>query len=254
MNIIQQWTKSLYSPKDIARFRFQGIGKTILYVFVLTLLSIIPSSIYNSIDIVKAVNDFDEIIDTTLPSFTIKDHKLSSPVQEPTVYNVNGTYVLFDPTGEWTADELDKYSNSIGFFSTEIAYHSNNYTQALQYEMLGDLILTKETLTEYMDTFSDILPILLSLIILASYLFSAGIKFLEISIFALFGLTLSSMAKKTIEYRRLWVLSAYSITLAVTFLMAMDLFKVNVIAPYFVYWFVTLSILYLSLKEIPVKK
>jgi hypothetical protein len=254
MSLIHQWIKSLYSPKDIAKFRFQTIGKTILYVFLLSLLSIIPASIYNSIDIVKAVNDFDDIIDTTLPDFSIEDQRLISDVNEPTLFNSNGTYVLFDPTGKWTVEELEKYDNSIGFLSGELAYHSNNFTQSLQYEMLGDLSLSKEALSDYIDTFSSILPILLTLIILASFLFAAGIKFIEISIFALFGLTLAGLVKNTIPYRRLWVISAYCITLAVTFLMLMNLIKIDVISPYFVYWFVTLIILYLTLREIPVKK
>ncbi|WP_456278271.1 DUF1189 domain-containing protein [Bacillus sp. AK128] len=254
MGIIQQWIKSLYSPKDIAKLRFQTIGKTILYVFLLTFLSIIPTSIYNSMDIVKAVNVFDEIIDTTLPDFSIEDEKLVSNIEEPTLYNVNGIYVLFDPTGEWTVEELEKYENSIGFLSSELAYHSNQFTQSLPYDMLGDLPLTKDTLSEYVETFSGILPILLSLIILASYLFAAAIKFIEISIFALFGLSIASLLKRNLPYRRLWVLSAYCITLAVTFLMLMNLMKINVISSYFVYWFVTLIMLYLTLKEIPIKK
>ncbi|MBM7660825.1 hypothetical protein JOC85_001597 [Bacillus mesophilus] len=254
MSLLQQWIKSLYSPKDIAKLRFQTIGKTILYVFLLTLLSIIPASIYNSMDIVKGVNDFNHITDTTLPDFSIENQKLVSEVNEPTLYNVNGTYVLFDPTGEWKADELEKYNNSIGFLSNELVYHSNNFTQSFPYDMLGDLDLTKETMSDYIDTFSEILPILLALIILATYIFAAGIKFIEISIFALFGLTLSNLLKKTIPYRRLWVLSAYCITLAVTFLALMNLLKIEVISSYFVYWFVTLMMLYLSLREIPSKK
>ena len=40
MNIFKQLIVSLYSPKDIAKFHQQGIGKTILFVFFLTLISV----------------------------------------------------------------------------------------------------------------------------------------------------------------------------------------------------------------------
>ncbi|WML30690.1 DUF1189 family protein [Neobacillus sp. OS1-32] len=48
MNIFKQLVKSIYSPKDIALFRLQGIGKTILYVFLLTFISILPSIVFLS--------------------------------------------------------------------------------------------------------------------------------------------------------------------------------------------------------------
>ncbi|WP_174881655.1 DUF1189 family protein, partial [Metabacillus niabensis] len=39
MNIFKQLFTSIYSPRTISTFRFQGIGKTILFVFILTLVS-----------------------------------------------------------------------------------------------------------------------------------------------------------------------------------------------------------------------
>lgn len=56
MNIFKQLFKSLYSPKDIAFYRFQGIGKTILYVFFLTLLSVIPTVYYFSAAVINGLD------------------------------------------------------------------------------------------------------------------------------------------------------------------------------------------------------
>ncbi len=42
VSIFTLFYKSLYNPKEIAKFRFLGIGKTILYVFSLILLSSLP--------------------------------------------------------------------------------------------------------------------------------------------------------------------------------------------------------------------
>ncbi|XYJ24178.1 DUF1189 family protein [Bacillus velezensis] len=38
LNIFTALLKSTYSPADIAKTRFQGIGKAILYVFLLSVL------------------------------------------------------------------------------------------------------------------------------------------------------------------------------------------------------------------------
>jgi hypothetical protein len=254
LNLIQSWLKSLYSPKDIAVKRFNKIGRTILYVFFLTLVSIIPTSIYTSQEFYRATHDFDEIIDTTLPPFQIEDGKLSSSLTEPSTFVYNNTYILFDSSGDWSASELDRYNQSIGFFRDEFAYRLAGNTQSLPYSMLNGMISSKDDLTEFVDTFLSLLPIFITLMIIASYILSAGIKFIEISIIAFFGLSFSRLLNKELPYRRLWLLGAYSITLAVTFLTIMSLLNITVIYSYFVYWFVSLTMLYLALREIPQKR
>jgi hypothetical protein len=254
VNLIKSWYKSLYSPQDIAVKRFNKIGKTILYVFFLTLITIIPTSIYTSQDFYKTAHDFGEIVQTTLPSFQINDGILSSSLTEPSTFAYNNTYILFDSTGEWSVEELEPYRQGVGFFKNEFAYNIGGNTQTFSYSMLNGVVSSKDDLTSIVDTFLTILPILIALIILASYILSAAIKFIEVSIIAFFGLSLSRMSGKEIPYRRLWFMGAYSITLAVTFLTIMNLMNITVIFPYFVYWFVSLTMLYLAIREIPQKR
>ncbi|MEH7657359.1 DUF1189 family protein, partial [Bacillus velezensis] len=46
MSIFTQLAKSVYSPKDMALFRFQKIGKTILYIMLLCLITTIPRTFF----------------------------------------------------------------------------------------------------------------------------------------------------------------------------------------------------------------
>ncbi|MGQ0517969.1 DUF1189 family protein, partial [Bacillus sp. D-CC] len=46
MSIFTQLVKSVYSPKDMALFRFQKIGKTILYIMLLCLITTIPRTFF----------------------------------------------------------------------------------------------------------------------------------------------------------------------------------------------------------------
>ncbi|KAA0549399.1 DUF1189 domain-containing protein [Bacillus sp. BGMRC 2118] len=251
LTIIQSWWKSLYSPKDIANKRFDGIGKTILYVFLLTLLSIIPASIYSSLDVVDVANEFDEIVKTSIPDFEIVDGKLSTDLSEPTTIVHNTTYILIDPRGEWDTAELEQYDQAIGLLEKEFAYNIGGTIQTLPYTMLEGVVSSKEDFVSFVDTLLSFLPLLIALIILASYIFSAGIKFIEVSIIAMFGLTFTRLLNKNLPYRKLWLLSAYAITLSVTFLTLMQLLSITVVYSYFVYWFVSLTMLYLSLREVP---
>ena len=61
MNVFKQLIVSLYSPKDISTFRHQKIGKTFLYVLILTLLSILPSIYHFSTSMVDGVDTIKEI-------------------------------------------------------------------------------------------------------------------------------------------------------------------------------------------------
>lgn len=254
MNLLKQWYKSLYSPRDIARLRFQSIGKTIFYLFFLSLISIIPPSIYNSIEISHALKSVDELAESTLPDFKIEHGKLFTSIERAEKYKNLDTTILFDPTGIWSSENLEEYGRSFGFFSNEFAYHSNGKTKTLPYDILGEFSLTKDTLMKYLHTINGILPIILFLIILTTFLFVASLKFIEISILSFFGLILSRLIANQIPYRRLWVVSAFSITLAVTFSTIMSALSITIISSYFFYWLISIIMLFLTLREVPIRK
>lgn len=63
MSIFKQLAKSVYSPKDMALFRFQKIGKTILYIMLLCLITTIPRTfLYGSV-IQDGVNMVNKVIE-----------------------------------------------------------------------------------------------------------------------------------------------------------------------------------------------
>ena len=100
MNVFKQLYVSLYSPKDMATFRNQGIGKTILFVFLLTLISIIPSSYYFNVMIKDGMNMIQETISTEMPNFEIKNGKLTVEGDQPTIINKNGFVIFVDDSGK----------------------------------------------------------------------------------------------------------------------------------------------------------
>jgi phosphatidylserine synthase len=67
MNFFKQFGYSIYAPNKIARFRFQKIGKTIFYLFILALLFSIPS-------IFHLINGFTLQIQNFKETLGIKDH------------------------------------------------------------------------------------------------------------------------------------------------------------------------------------
>lgn len=254
MNVFKQLVKSSYSPKDIAFFRFQGIGKTILFVFLLTLLSIIPSMYYMSTAISDGVESAKETISREFPSFTIENGQLESKLDKPLTINENGFVIVFDSSGNASPSDFDQIDNGVAMLKNEMVFMAGGQTQSYAYSMLEDYTLTKSDLVELIDSIDNSLIIIIPLLILFNYVFSSGVKFVEISILALLGLIIKNIIGRKLTYGHLWRMSAYSVTLPTLFFTVMAALKTVVPGGFFLHWLVAYIVLFLAIKEIPQTK
>jgi Protein of unknown function (DUF1189) len=254
MNIFKQLIVSLYSPKDIATFHQQGIGKTILYVFLLTLLAVLPSFYYFNTSITTGFHVLEDTVQNELPPFTIENGELVADEQTPVTINKNDFSIIFDSTGTVDQTDVSGSDNTILFLKNEVIYSVSGQSQSMPYSTLGDITLTQEDLLSVINSIDSMLPVMIPLIDIIIYLFSASMKFIEVSVLALFGLALKNMMGKNISYRSLWRVAAYSVTLPTVFFTIMESLKTIVPSGFFIHWFVAIMMLVLTLKEISSKK
>ncbi|QED48651.1 DUF1189 domain-containing protein [Cytobacillus dafuensis] len=254
MNIFKQFIKSFYSPKDIAMFRFQGIGKTILYVFFLVLLSIIPSVYYFGSALINGVNAVEESVKNELPPFQIKNGVLQAEQDAPIIINKEDFTIIFDSTGTVDSEKLANSDNTLAILKNDAYFIAGGQVQSLPYSMFPDLSLTNESLLELLDTADSSLPIFIPLLAVVIFIFASGMKFIEISILALFGQFMNKMMLKNLHYRQSWRLAAYSVTLPTMFFTIMNSLQTVVPNAAIINWFVAIMILFLAIKEIPQPK
>ena len=254
MNVFKQLIVSLYSPKDISTFRHQKIGKTLLYVLILTLLSILPSIYHFSTSMVDGVDTIKEIVQKELPPFTIKNGELFSDEPVPLTINKNDFTFIFDSTGTINQAEIDRANDTIFILKNELVYSASGVSQSMPYSMFGDITITKDDLSSMLTSVDSIIPITIPIVSLIVFLFSSLMKFIEISILALFGLALINILSKKSSYGHLWRMSAYSVTLPTIFFTIMDALKTIVPNGFFIHWLVAIIILLLALKELPTEK
>ncbi|MED3548976.1 DUF1189 domain-containing protein [Cytobacillus praedii] len=251
MNIFKQFIKSLYSPKDIAQYRFQGIGKTILYVFFLTFLSIIPSLIYFSTALINGMDAIQNSVKTELPSFIIENGELQADLDAPKIINKEDFTILFDPTGTVGHKEVSNSNNTIALLKNEALIIAGGQTQSFSYSMVQDFTLTNDDLETLLASVESSLPIITPLIAVVIYIVAAGMKFIEISFLALIGLLIQKLMEVNMQYRHTWRVAAYSVTLPTVFFTIMDSLRTLVPNGAIINWFVALIILLLVIKEIP---
>jgi Protein of unknown function (DUF1189) len=254
MNIFKQFYKSTYSPKDIASFRFQGIGKTILYVFLLTLLSILPAIYYLSTMLTAGIEDTKSVMNNELPPFTIDNGSLSAETDVPLTIDKGDFTIMIDPTGVITTEDVEDANNAIALLKNEIAVAAGGRIDTYSYSMLEGLTLSKEDFIDIVDTIDGMKGIIIPVMSLIMFLFSSAVNFIEVSILAWFGLLLKGLAGKNISYRHLWRMAAYSVTLPTLFFTIMSALNTPVPNSFIINWFVEIIILYLALKEIPSEK
>ena len=253
MNIFKQLIVSLYSPKDIAKFHQQGIGKTILFVFFLTLISVLPSFYYFNTSIINGFNSLESTVQKDFPDFKIENGQLESETAAPITINKENLTIVFDSTGTINEEDVKQSNNSIFFLKDELIYTASGQSQSIQYSMLGNTTITQQDISKLFNKLDSILPVMIPITDALIYIFSAAMKFIEVSILALFGLLLKNLVGNNSPYRYLWRLSAYSITLPTIFFAIMDSLQTIVPGGFMIHWFVAIMMLMLSLKEIQPK-
>ncbi|MFD2213943.1 DUF1189 domain-containing protein [Metabacillus endolithicus] len=250
MNVFKQLYTSIYSPKTISTFRFQGIGKTILYVFILSLLSTIPTGYHFSTGLSEGIKGFDQTLQNELPDFIIEDGLLSADTEKPIEIKVDDFIIILDESGAFGVEEIEAKQNAIGILSDRFVFSANGQAQSYEYSLLN-MSITKQDLTEITSQFNQLLPIVLTILFVVMYLFGAFVKFIEVTFLALLGLAIKNSLQRKLNFKQVWVMAAYSTTLATVFFFIMDSLQVIVPSGFIINWFVHLIVIYLVLKEVP---
>lgn len=254
MNIFKQFFKSLYSPKDIALFRFQGIGKTILFVFFLTLISLLPTIYYLSTATINGLDAIQNSIKNELPAFQISEGTLQSDEKAPIILNKNNLTIIFDSTGTANVAEVARSKDTIAILQHEAVFIANGQSQSLPYSMFSDMTFTNEDLQNMLSSIDSSLVIIIPIMVIIIYILTSGLNFVQISILAVLGLILKKLLLRHLQYRHLWRISTYSITLPTFFFTIMEALKTTVPNGAIINWFVAYIVLFLAIKEVPMPK
>ncbi len=254
MNVFKQFYRSLYSPKDIATFRFQGIGKTILFVFLLSLLSILPSVFFISTSIINGIDSARAIINDDLPSFSIKNGQLTAKTSVPVTINKDHFTVILDPTGAVTTKELEGTDNTFAILKNEFVFAAGGQTESYAYSMINGMDFTSRDLLHFIDLVNGVKAIIIPIISFVLYLFTCAANFIEISILALIGLLLKNLVGRKLTYGHLWRMATYSETLPTLFFTIMAAIKTTVPMSFLINWLVVIIILYAAINETPKPK
>ncbi|MEI5905829.1 DUF1189 domain-containing protein [Bacillus spongiae] len=253
MNIFSQLVKSLYSPLDIARFRFQGIGKTILFLFFLTLITTIPTFITLTSFINQTIDEGKNILSDDIPPFEIRNDELQTDLTEPYTKSGNDFSIVIDNSSNSFNPEYDN-TFTIAFLQTKMLIATAGNHQEIPYNQLSGLSISDQSLAEYLEMFESSLIIFLPIIYLITYIFSSFMTFMKVILFSFVGVLIAKALQRKLNYRQSFRITAYAITLPTLFFSIMNLLNTIVPGGLLLNSLVTTVMLYLTIKEIPQPK
>ena len=223
--------------------RFQGIGKTILYVFLLSVIAALPNLYHISSGVVNTMNSFQSAV-KEFPAFSIKDGTLQTDAKKAIESQSFGFVIVFDPSGSYETKQIEETNAFVGILKNKFVIAIDGQVQEMPYTMLPEDMSKDDILSLVDQNKAVIVPVLCVLLFLAT---AAG-KFIDVSVLAVIGLIIRNGQKKMLSYKQLWVMSAYSITLATVFFAIMDALEAVVQVEFLLNWFVNFIMLFLAIK------
>ncbi|WP_070120660.1 DUF1189 domain-containing protein [Bacillus marinisedimentorum] len=254
MNVFKQFYMSFASPKTMASFRFQGIGKTILYVFVMMLISMIPAFISMSVSINAWLDETTALLSEEVPAFKIENGELTSEADKPIIRKEQDFTFVFDSTGELSSADLNEYENALALLKNQAVYKMGADIQTLPYEGLSGMEMSKERLLTFLQDSDDLLYILLPILFLIMYIFQTGFKFIGITVLAFIGMMAAKSLARKLTFKHIWVMSAYAVTIPTIFFALVNALGIFIPFSFLLYWATAIVILYLVIKEVPLPK
>lgn len=253
MNVFQQFIKSLHAPKIMATFRFQGIGKTILYIFLMMLIVSIPMSIKLTLDITKGSEKALEMLKDA-PEFQFKDGTLVTESNEVFHQTDDDFVLIIDPNNSVDIDEAKDYPIGVIFYENEAVIIESGIATTYSYGQLGNFSLNKTDCIKLLENINALLVIFIPLLLIFLYLLATGLKFIGITVLAAIGILIRNKAEVRLNYKQLWVLATYAVTLPTTVFNLLETFSIIIPLGFLLYWGIAIVMLYLVINNIPKPK
>jgi len=252
MNIFKQFYRSLYSPKDIASFRFQGVGKTIVYLLLLTIIASIPNLYYISKGINEAVHTLTETMNEEVPPFTIVDSTLQYDQPEPTIIEKSDLTIIIDSSSTYDEDKISSSSNTVALLKDKFVIATVGQTQSFEYASFGNFTLSKDDVVSLLQSMDSMLTVMILILVVIYLLFMFVYKVFQTLVLAIFAQAFSKIFGRNLAYAASWKITVYSTTLPVIFFAIMDSLQTVVPFGSALNWFISLLLVCLAIKEIQI--
>lgn len=214
MGFIKKFKNSLYNFSSYNVFLKQSLGKSVVYLLLLTLVLSFFGIIATSIKIHSGVTEFTTFINDELPNFEFKNGEFSCDGTMPIIYDEDGTVLIIDTSESANKNVLKDYKSSTQAFlitKNELYQQTAGSIKTTDLKDLKGLSFNKNSITDKIPSWEVILILVVAICIpIGSFI---GNLFVAYIVIGLGGLIISSILHKELKYSEVVRLGIYSLTI-----------------------------------------
>ncbi len=249
MGFRHKFAYSFFDFTAYKEFLVQGLGKSILYIFLVTLIFSTLTN-FKTVDTINTkISDLQEALANDIPNFEFKNGELSMDSNEPVYYKHDGEILIIDTVNKTNISALDSYSNGIYINSKELVCRQNYTTiYSVNFSNYSDLNITNKSIEKILLLFQIVFPVILFILTpIISFIINLAAGFIVIAPLSLF---ISSFMKIKINYYRACTLSFYSMTLPLLLEALLNISGIEIDNFYVLFYVLALIYCSLALREI----
>lgn len=243
MGFFQKFKNALYNAEAYVVFLKQGLGKGILYIFILSLILGGILSIKIAYDFNKGMNEIIGQSEGNIPSFQIKDGKLIVDASMPITYKAEDMLIIIDTQRDIDEAALEGYKQGIAISATKMySKKSIGQVETLDFSSCQDL---KVTVADIKGFITSIRGIGSAVIIILGILFSFIGKLLSVFIvMGIGGIIVGALVHHKTNYETSCLLGTYALT--VPMLLKFIVGIIGVTVPYFFVVYYGIAVVYVG--------
>ncbi|GGI11176.1 DUF1189 domain-containing protein [Gottfriedia solisilvae] len=252
MNLFKQFWYSLYSPKTIAKFRLQKIGKTIFYLFLLAILYTLPGFFSFEKAVKLQVNNASDLLKENIQTISLNKGILTINDNKPFERKIGDFRYAFYPNETSLPSSTSKDKYSITVLKDRVVIKTDSGEQDYPYLSLDKTEINKEDISKFIKNVKQALPVFMIALFFLFYLGSCFFIFIVATILAF--ITALFHSDKNLTFRHRFAMIAYSLTLPTVIYFIVGLFNINI--PFQTILFIIISaVMYsLTVKQLPSKR
>jgi len=248
---MHKFAYSFFDFPAYKEFLVQGLGKSILYIFLVTLLFSTIANINTINTFISETSSIQSKFVQSAPEFELKDGLLTVDSKEPIYYKHNGEVLIVDTSGKTNKSIADVYSNAIYINSNELILRLDYKTiQSFRFKDFSEFYITNQTIQQMLYLSKIICPFILLVISpIISFILNLISGFL---IIAPLSLNIGSIMGVNLKYSKACILSFYAMTLPLLLEALLDISGIT--SNEFIMLFYIVALIYCGLAINEIKK
>lgn len=256
MKLFTRFIKSIYSPDNIASYRTVKTGGLIAQIILIACLAFIPTGYLVATQSTALLANVTDVVKNDFPDFTIKDGTLTSTSDKTIMKTLNQGVLGFSVADEAAESSLAQLTPvtqiGVGFFKDGLVVEYFGSSQTIPYSMFN--FDSKDDLVKMLDSTKESSTYVLSMIFVFMLLLLLVMTTIKVFFYGLFAFLLGRSGRKNINYLAAVKISAFSWSLMTVFTFITEAASISISYSSEFNILITIVIMFLAVKRIPMEK